>query len=527
MKNNGKIRSNIVKESLVDYNNLVNTLKENTDSIVKDVLRETVLEEYTKLLNEGDEEYDVEEVNDTDSVNASEDESAAEGEDEVTDGDDEGMESDATDAEGDSEGDDETADDLSSLDSDDTDAEDDIDDNDNEWSEFDKYKVSDGKYDFSNAEDDEIVKVYKLLKDDDQVVVNKQDNKVNITDNETGAEYLIDLGSSDKDDAALTDTDEFSVDVLADDDSDSDDDSDAEIELELDDDSDIDDDSDSEDDLENQEDEDMTNESKVFEIALNEYDSNVGYTDNYQNKDVMTNPGMSEPGKNVNDWDKGVPKDARKPWSGKNNSKKENQPFAGGIGKTVEEDEDFEQPVNELKSVEEHGANNMSTSRTDGSNNPRNRKGRNFHTAQNGQEKGTAENPYSNASNESIKRKAEKIFKENKQLKFALNKFRQTLEEAALTNVNLGNIVKLVMENSTSMDEKKEIIQRFGTEVKNVAESKGLYESISRDLKKKDKMSFDGDKPLTVNENRQLNETQIYRSDEILNSLDLMHRICK
>lgn len=83
------------------------------------------------------------------------------------------------------------------------------------------------------------------------------------------------------------------------------------------------------------------------------------------------------------------------------------------------------------------------------------------------------------------------------------------------------------MENSTSMDEKKEIIQRFGTEVKNVAESKSLYESISRDLKKKDKMSFDGDKPLTVNENRQANEIQIYRSDEILNSLDLMHRICK
>ena len=102
MKNNGNIRSNIVKESLVDYNNLVNTLKENTDSIVKDILRETVLEEYTKLLNEGDEEYDVEEVNDTDSVNANEDESAAEGEDEATDGDDEGMESDATDAEDDS-----------------------------------------------------------------------------------------------------------------------------------------------------------------------------------------------------------------------------------------------------------------------------------------------------------------------------------------------------------------------------------------------------------------------------------------
>ena len=43
--------------------------------------------------------------------------------------------------------------------------------------------------------DDEIVKVYKLLNNDDQVIVNKSDdNKVNIKDNETGAEYLIDLG---------------------------------------------------------------------------------------------------------------------------------------------------------------------------------------------------------------------------------------------------------------------------------------------------------------------------------------------
>ena len=486
MKKDSKIRSNFVKESLLDYNNLANTLKENTESAVRDLLKETVLEQYAKILTEDedekDKEYDVEEVDDTDSEDTGEDVEATE-DDDVADG----MDSD------------DDTDDVDDEDfSDDIAADGVTEDDENGWSEFDKYKVSDEEYDFSNAEDDEIVKVYKLLKDDDQVVVTKNDDKVSITDNETGAEYLIDLGGDD--------TEEF--DTVGDDFG-------------------SDDDFDGEDEFENQEDEDM-NESRIFEIALNEYDSNVGYTDNYQNKDVMTNPGMSEPGKNVNDWDKGVPKGSEKPWSGKKGDKSENQPFHAEKGKTVEEDEAIDdaatEAIQELKTRQEHTANVGSTSRTDGDNGNRRRKGRSFHTAEKGQETGTGDNPYS-SQNESIARKANKIFNENKQLKAALMQFKGTLEEAAVTNVNLGNIIKLVMENSTSKDEKKEIIARFGNEANTVAASNALFESISRDLKKKSKMNIDESKEYGVD--NKINETQIYRSNEILNSLDLMHRICK
>ena len=518
MKKNSKIRSNFVKESLLDYNNLANTLKENTESAVRDLLKETVLEQYTKILTEGeDEEYDVEEVDDTDSVNASEDDGAAEV---AADG----MESDDAVEGDDVEVEDSTEDVVDDADTD-ISGEDATEDDGDGWSEFDKYKVSDDEYDFSNAEDDEIVRVYKLLKDDDQVVVTKSDDKVNIKDNETGAEYLIDLGGDST--AAAEPTD-----------------SDTEFELETDSDDSFEDSEDleSEDDFENQEDEDM-NESRIFEIALNEYNSNVGYTDNYQSKDVMTNPGMSEPGKNVNDWDAGVPKDTKKPWSGKKNDKSENQPFTAEKGKTVEEEEGMEDTVDqvaeaaiqELKTRQEHTANVGSTSRTDGDNGNRRRKGRSFHTAQNGQETGTGDNPYSNNSPkdanvnvkvEGIIRKANKIFNENKQLKSALMQFKNTLEEAAVTNVNLGNIIKLVMENSTTNDEKKEIIARFGNEAKTVEASNTLFESISRDLKKKSKMNIDESREYAVNENK-INETQIYRSNDILNSLDLMHRICK
>ena len=367
MNKNGKIRSNFVKESLLDYNNLANTLKENTESAVRDLLKETVLEQYAKILTEGEDEdeYDVEEVDDTDSVNASEDEGAA---NDAADG----MDSDADAS------DDVDADADADVDTDvdtDVDADTDADaagaaeDEGGEWSEFDKYKVSDDEYDFSNAEDDEIVKVYKLLKDDDQVVVTKSDEKVSIKDNETGAEYLIDLGGDESN--AVEPTDNVGGET--------------EFELEADSDDNL------ENDFENEDDEDM-NESRIFEIALNEYNSNVGYTDNYQSKDVMTNPGMSEPGKNVNDWDAGVPKDSKKPWSGKKNDKSENQPFTAQKGKTVEEEGEMEDTVDtvteaaiqELKTRQEHTANVGSTSRTDGDNGNRRRKGRSFHTAQNG-----------------------------------------------------------------------------------------------------------------------------------------------
>lgn len=508
MKKNGKIRSNFVKESLLDYNNLANTLKENTESAVRDLLKETVLEQYAKILTEGEDEdeYDVEEVDDTDSENASEGEEATNDVADGMDSEDAVEDENAADAEIEA-GNEDIANGEEEVE-DGIEGETAAEDEGEGWSEFDKYKVSDDEYDFSNAEDDEIVKVYKLLKDDDQVVVTKNDEKVSIKDNETGAEYLIDLGSDESNAVAPTDNvgDETEFEVEAD--------SDDNLEN----------------DFENEDDEDM-NESRIFEIALNEYNSNVGYTDNYQSKDVMTNPGMSEPGKNVNDWDAGVPKDTKKPWSGKKNDKSENQPFTAEKGKTVEEEEGMEDTqvteaaIQELKTRQEHTANVGSTSRTDGDNGNRRRKGRSFHTAEKGQETGTGDNPYSTKV-ESVIKKANQIFEENKALKNALSKFKSTLEEAAVTNVNLGNIIKLVMENSTTVDEKKEIIARFGNEAKTVDASKSLYESISRELQKKSKMNIDESREFGVNDNK-INETQIYRSNDILNSLDLMHRICK
>ena len=101
----------------------------------------------------------------------------------------------------------------------------------------------------------------------------------------------------------------------------------------------------------------------------------------------------------------------------------------------------------------------------------------------------------------------------------------ESLKEAAVTNHNLAQIIKLISENTTSQDEKKEIITRFAKEGKTIEASKNLYESISNDLKKSQKMSITEDKSLTVEGSKKINETSIYRSPDLMESLDLMHRM--
>ena len=510
MKNN-KIRSKVVKESLLDYNNLANTLKENTTAAVRDLLSEAVRDTYSKILTEDDEDkdYDVEEVDDTDSgmsgdADATVDDTDAEGSDDV-----DAEDVDDTEDSGDTEDGDDTEDDGEMTDE--VPAEGEGEDGD-EWSQFDKYKVSDDEYDFSNAEDDEIVKVYKLLNNDDQVIVNKSDdNKVNIKDNETGAEYLIDLG----DDGASEDfggaEDDFGGDDTGFDD---------------------------EDDFDNEEDNDM-NESRIYEIALDEYDSHVGYTDNYQSKDVLDTKGTPvADDKDSNDWgSKGLrDRGNKKPWSGKRNNASENQPFTASKGKTVEEEDDIEGGDAEAaiaESAGECGAKMGAKRRMRGtkSHNPNTGDDEipyvSSHASVAGEYKGSKADKSYGSKVESVMRKANKIFAENKELKSALGKFKNVLEEAAVTNVNLGQIIKLISENTTSQVEKKEIIARFGKEAKTVEQSKNLYESISRDLQKKNTMNLDEGKQYGVEGSKQINETQIYQSKDLLDSLDLMHRLCK
>lgn len=508
---NKNIRSKVVKESLLDYNALANSLKENTESAVKTLLDEAVRDTYAKLLSEDDDkDYEEEEVEDTSSDITNDAESVDAATDDV-EGTDTSMEAD------------EPIDDVSVEGGDDTaidDAEEygEPSEEGDEWAEFDKYKISDDEYDFSNAEDEEIVKVYKLMKNDDQILVHKDDNgNVNIQDNETGAEYLINLGDNgEATDVAVSDSSDD--DVITDDEGA--------------------DDFGVGDDFENEYDDMNESIERMFELVL-EYNSNVGYTDNYQKKDVMTNPGMSEPGKNVNDWDAGVPHGTEKPWSGYPGKKsKADKPFNARKGKQIEEGEDVEGSMEECGNVDapvEEATNVggfVQQNSTSKSHVP-NSNGRNARSMSKGGKrvKGTVTPRYSGGEedtvSESFMKRANKVLAENKELKATLTDVMTSLKEAAVTNHNLGMIIKLISENSTTQDEKKEIISRFSKEAKTVDASKTLYESISRDLQKSKKMNITEDKSLTVEGSKKINETKIYQSPDVLDSLDLMHRMMK
>ena len=483
------IRSKVVRESLLDYNTLANSLKENTESAVKALLGEAVRDTYAKLLSEDDDkDYEEGEVEDTSSDIAND----AESSDVVDDGQadaDAGMDAEGGEAEGgELEGGEEP---IEGDPVDDGAVEGEGGD---EWAEFDKYKVSDDEYDFTNAEDEEIVKVYKLMKNDDQILVHKDDNgNVNIQDNETGAEYLINLG--DNGEATGVAASEPSDDEVITDDS-------------------------AEDDFENNMDDMNESTERMFELVL-EYDSNVGYTDNYQKKDVMTNPGMSEPGKNVNDWDAGVPKGDSKPWSRYPSKKnKADKPFNAEKGKQLEEEENLEESAAECGGrMGAHGR-MMGTK----SHNPIKAK---KNSPMNQHHVSTAGEYDGNPTNESFIKRANAVLEENKELKATLTDLMEQLKKVSVTNHNLAQIIKLVSENTTSQDEKKEIINRFKNEGKTIESSKALYETISRELQKTNKMNITEEKSLTVEGSQKINETPIYKSQDLLDSLDLMHRMMR
>lgn len=482
---NKKIRSQVVKDTLLDYNSLANSLRENTESAVKSLLDEAVRDTYAKLLSEDEgKDYEEDEVEDTESDTVE----GAENGDTVDSGitGDESAEMEPSDngAEEENSIEEPSTDGIGTDDNASLDANEDGEGED-EWGSLDKYKVSDNEYDFSQAEDEDVVKVWKLMKDDDQVFVQKDgDGKVALSDNSTGAEYLLDLGGG-----AAEGTETDGVMGIED---------------------------------ENDVEKDDMNEAqeRMYELVL-EYDSNVGYTDNYQKKDVMTNPGMSELAKNANDWNAGTPKSTSKPWSGyPSKKKKADKPFNNGKGQTVEEG--AEEPIEE--SAAECGGRMGAHGRMTGTKshlpqNAKNPKGQ-HHVSQNGEYKG-------NEVSEAALKRINKALAENKELKSTLTQVMESLKQAAVVNHNLAKIVKLVTENATTKDEKQEIISRFAKEAKTIEQSESLYESLSKDLQKAKQMNINEEKTLTVESSQKINETSIYKSKDMLASLDLMSRVMK
>lgn len=444
MKNNKK---NSAKDMLLSMDSLTATLKEETKSTIKNILSEAV-KDYMKneVIKEAEEDEDDiefdETYNETDTEDVNADETS-----EVEDAE----ESDMEDTE-----ETETEDDFDAT----QDGEEDVESEDegDEWSEYEDYKVGDDEYDFTGENDSTVVaKVFKLLNDDDQVVVKQDGDKLNIVDNEAGTEYVIELNPDSNDESEV-------------------------------------------------EDDDMFEETLLDDTLVTEED--LGYTDNYQSKDPIQGLSMTEPSKSGKSWSKGVPTGTTKPWAGKGKS----DPFNKSVGKETLYEVELDEAAMSTSSQSVAKKTNTRTSQSRAEN--AREVAKNVHTA-------------AGLQTESLKKilsTAKEIQNENKELKSVLGKFKVALQEAVLVNVNLGNITKLMIENSTTQEEKQTIVERFSNEVKTVEQSKALYESIKRDFAKQNKTVV-LERQMNVNGSSVINETKVYQSDEVKGVLDFMHRM--
>ena len=464
-------KNNTAEKTILEAEQITKALKEGTEKQLRNLMNEAL----SNLIKEDENQEEIEEpveddsyeVEDVDAENSSEDETP-----EGTDGTDSTEEGESL------------ADNAEEAD--------------DEWSDMEEFKVGDNDYDFTGVDGETALKVYNKLNDDDEIFVTKdEDGNYEMRDDETGAEYVIEL-NPDGDDAEAEDEVELGDDESED--ADSDDDSEIEIDF---------DNEPEEDDTEieidlGDDDQELGDDEELEDPELNDDDEddelneeNLGYTDSYQ-KDVFTKkPNMSEPAKGMNDWDNGAPKGAEKPWAGKGDMK----PF-GKQKQEVDEQVVLGSEANNRKKVKSAVKRQAKTG---------------YHTvSQDGEYKG-------DINEEKIRKiveAAKAIQAENKLYKESIEKIKKSLYEAAVLNVNLGKVVSLLVNETTTREEKNSILERFNN-VKTIKEGNALFESIRRELKGSTQKSAIMERQISMAPS--LNETTIYTQSNP--SLDMMARM--
>jgi len=483
-------KKSLSESAILDANAVMDAIKEQSKATISDLLKEEV-KNYMRDEIDGDDEeekdYDV--IDNTDSA----DEPAQDGED----NEDAAPESEEP-AEGAAE---DGSEDSGEEAAEEVPAEDGGEEGDDEWSGFEQYKVDDDTYDLTGEKDyDNVVKVFKLLKDEDNVIVKKEGDKIELKDNNAGTEYVIDFGTDNDSDV---ESDEENLDENA----------------------------------ANVAGLPRMNENKKNRKAMKEnkekvFEIDLGYTDNYQDKDPIEGLNNNEPGKGKN-WDAGVPTGTKKPWAG--DAKSKSEPYGEKkvdeevqlepLGDEIKEEDVKEcnleegpartsvKRVHKVKSASNEGNPKIGPARTPNSDNGELNKGV------------QKESKDYKAMVKSLLEKTEKVLEENKKLKETVSKISGALQESLVVNANLGKVVRLMKECTTTDKEKAEIINRFSNEAKTLEQSQALYESMKRELSKGVKQTLPITESASTASGSVINETKVYESEDFLKMKDMMRRL--
>jgi hypothetical protein len=393
--------------------------------------------------------------------------------------------------------------------------------------------------DLTNASDEEILKVFKAMGENDGIIVKKDGGDVHLTDSDADVEYLVKLGESEEDMMEEDDMEDYDMmeeddDMMEEDnkttnavidaifsgnmsgiDEEEEDMDEVVYEIEM--------------DEEDMDDEDM--DEVVYEIEMDEEDM-----------DDMTNETYKPKGVGIGKGPKFSYKD--KAAGGFKEDKKQG-PKTMGTGKAkfeYKKGANMEGKSKVVKSETKEG--NYTTKKGDtlkrkafekeetkeaartygmGSKEGRGlRKGitpnRNFAYGKNG------------VKTESTQEEVSMLRQKNDEYRKSLNVFREKLNEVAIFNSNLAYATRLFTEHSTTKKEKINILRRFD-DVETLKESKNLYKSIKDELAKVETKSINEsvgaklNKTVSTGSSTTLIETKTYENPQLLRMKDLISKL--
>ena len=424
--------------------------------------------------------------------------------------------------------------------------------------------------DLTDASDEEILKVFKAMGEEDGIIVKKDGNDIHLTDSDTDEEYLVKLGESEEDTNLdetmyLDEIDEMDVDTedvinaIFSKDGDASDievDQDEEVMYE------IEFDEEDEDDITEQEDDDdITEQDDDDDDDMMEEEEEEDLDESYNpRKAVREAKSTIKPkGVGIGSGPKFTYKD--KAAGGFKEDKKQG-PKSVGTGKAkfeYKKGENMEAKSKVVKAETKesaHGMNKGEKSRT--------MKGKEDYTTKKGdtlktkafakEETKEAARTYGFGSKEgrglrkavtnnrnyvygnngvkveSTQEEVNVLREKNEEYRKALNVFREKLNEVAIFNSNLAYATRLFTEHSTTKKEKINILRRFD-DVETLKESKSLYQSIKGELSKTESKPMNEsvetklNKQVSTGSSTTLIESKTYENPQFMRMKDLMSKL--
>ena len=364
--------------------------------------------------------------------------------------------------------------------------------------------------DLTGASDEEILKVFKAMGDEDGIIVKKDGEEIHLKDETSDVEYKIDLGESEEEEPI--------EEMMGDDFEDLDE---IVYEIELDDE---DDDNDDEEEMMSEEKMTVTPKGEGMGKPKFKYPSKMkGGVTETEDIEEMTEGEMS-----VKPKGEGMGKPKFKYPS----------KMKGGVTET----EDVEEMSKE-EATEDWGSKKDEYKRKKG--HKIGDKDGHYKDYENEAETTEASRTYGNGSrnypgrgipkmkvipNSALAEEVESLRAKNDEYRKALNIFKDKLNEVAVFNSNLAYAVRLFTENSTTKQEKINVLRRFDN-VETLKESKALYKTIKDELTTQSVVTESVETKLqqtpTAGSSSTLIESKTYENPQFQRMKDLMGKLNK